>query len=77
MSSEGKPKMPPPMMQLMTRAVIVQRPIARTKGTPHPAIDRHSVAPNNYQRSPPYKGLKTRLHCSRIGAENFTTAGVS
>jgi hypothetical protein len=28
--------MPLPMMQFMTRAVIVQRPIERMKGTPHP-----------------------------------------
>jgi hypothetical protein len=33
-------------MELMTRAVIVQRPIARTKATAYPATDRPSVAPN-------------------------------
>jgi hypothetical protein len=36
-------KMPLPIMQLMTRAVIVERLIARMNGTPQP-IDWHSVA---------------------------------
>src|SRR6516162_7338200 len=30
-TSPGRPNIPPPMMQLMTKAVIVQRPIDRTK----------------------------------------------
>jgi len=36
MSSEGNPKMLAPIMELMTRAIIVQRPIDRIKGTPAP-----------------------------------------
>jgi hypothetical protein len=68
-SSEGKPKMPLPMPQLMITAVIVQRPNARTKGTPHPATDRHSVAPNYVteivNRTQDIDGTKLRAYVLR------------
>src|SRR2546425_1615566 len=44
MSSEGNPKMLAPIMELMTRAIIVQRPIDRIKGTPAPPVTQPNIA---------------------------------
>src|SRR5438477_7046233 len=50
-NSEGRPKMPLPMIELITSAVNVHLPIERMKGTRSPSDLAQSIAPKN-QRHP-------------------------